>query len=180
VSSGTVTNRYGAKINDATGAGSIVNNIGIDVAALSKGSALNYAVQTEGGTPSSFGGDVRARRLSCQNATPFVNADAALSSSWGAGDSATVTGTDCGASITVTAGSAPAANPTVNLTWKDGQWKNASGTITPIVVAMRQDANAPGSATWILAATINGVTFTFTGTPVAGVTYSLEFVTLGR
>jgi len=53
--SGVVTNRYGVKILDMVG-GSLTNQYGLHVARLTKGATLNYAIFTEGATPSLFEG----------------------------------------------------------------------------------------------------------------------------
>ena len=186
INSGTVTNRYGVKINDVTGLGTVTNNYGIDVASLTRSSGANgnYAIVTEGATRSKFGGDIRGHRFTCAMSTVASNSNispAPSGSGWGSGAAvASVVGTDCGAFVSITAGASPTANPTLTFNFADGNWTNESGNITPIVVAMRQDANAPASATWTLVAGPDHVTFTFNGTPVSATTYALEFAVLGR
>jgi hypothetical protein len=56
--SGTTTNVYGSYVADASGAGTIVNQYGLYVAQLTKATTDNYAVYTNGTTPSYFGGNV--------------------------------------------------------------------------------------------------------------------------
>lgn len=57
-SAGTTTNVYGGYVADATGGGTVVNQYGFYVAQLSKGTTRNYAIYTDGNTPSYFGGAV--------------------------------------------------------------------------------------------------------------------------
>lgn len=54
---GNVARRYGVNILDPTGAAAIALNVGVFIAALSRGTA-NYAIYTNGHTPSHFGGNV--------------------------------------------------------------------------------------------------------------------------
>jgi hypothetical protein len=58
MSSGTVTNVQGLYIQDTTGAGTVTNQYGIYMDLLAKGSN-NYAIYTNGATPSYFGGSVQ-------------------------------------------------------------------------------------------------------------------------
>ena len=55
---GTITNAMGLNINDSAGTASVTNQYGVYVNTLTKGSALNYAIYTQGTTPSYFGGNV--------------------------------------------------------------------------------------------------------------------------
>jgi hypothetical protein len=58
VGSGTVTTSYGIDLRDATGAGVVQTQYGLRIASMSKGTVKNWAVYTEGATPSYFGGPV--------------------------------------------------------------------------------------------------------------------------
>lgn len=58
ISSGTVTTSFGVAVVDPVGAGAVVNNYGLYVGSLIKGSVRNYAIYTEGTTKSYFGGNV--------------------------------------------------------------------------------------------------------------------------
>jgi len=57
-SAGTTTNVYGGYVANATGAGTVVNQYGFYVSQLTKGTTRNYAIYTDGNTPSYFGGAV--------------------------------------------------------------------------------------------------------------------------
>lgn len=57
VTAGTVTNRYGLYFGDYTGAGAVTEQAAVYVEDLTK-AGTNYAIQTAGTTPSSFGGSV--------------------------------------------------------------------------------------------------------------------------
>jgi hypothetical protein len=58
MNAGSLVNHYGIDLRDATGAGTIQTQYGVRVASLSKGTVKNWAVYTEGATPSYFGGPV--------------------------------------------------------------------------------------------------------------------------
>lgn len=53
--SGTITDRYGVRINDATGSGTLTNQYGIYIANMAKGSTLNRAIQSLGGLSTHLG-----------------------------------------------------------------------------------------------------------------------------
>ncbi|WPU66037.1 hypothetical protein [Peredibacter starrii] len=54
----TITNAYGFYVENGAGTGSPINQFGLYVQALTKGSADNFAIYTSGGTKSYFGGNV--------------------------------------------------------------------------------------------------------------------------
>lgn len=58
VQSGTVTDRFSYWVADASGPGTLVNNYGLYVESLAKGTTLNYAIFTAGATPSYLGGSI--------------------------------------------------------------------------------------------------------------------------
>lgn len=58
VNSGQVTNSYGYWVGNASGAGAVRDQIGLYVGSLTKGTVSNYAIYTDGTTPSYFGGVV--------------------------------------------------------------------------------------------------------------------------
>lgn len=55
---GTTTNAYGHFVDNSDGAGTIVNQYGLYVNTLTKGTTNNYAIFTNGSTPSVFGGPI--------------------------------------------------------------------------------------------------------------------------
>ena len=55
ITAGTVTNRYGNKVNNPTGAGVITNNFGYYCDFLDRGSTKNFAFYSTGPTKNSFG-----------------------------------------------------------------------------------------------------------------------------
>lgn len=55
---GSITNRIGLRVTDTGGAGTVGNQYGVYVNELLKGSTTNYAIYTNGTTPSYFGGNV--------------------------------------------------------------------------------------------------------------------------
>ncbi len=58
-SGATITDVYGIRITDPTGAGAITNNYGIYIDSLAKGSSLDYAIYSAGtNTPSYFAGNI--------------------------------------------------------------------------------------------------------------------------
>jgi hypothetical protein len=107
--------------------------------------------------------------------TALVAGDFALHANWGAGATVTsVTGTDQGWNITVTAAGTPGASPTVILTFKDGTWTSA-----PIVISKM--VGGTGAITDLTdSATATAWTVTFNGTPVAGSTYVISGIAMGR
>lgn len=110
--------------------------------------------------------------------TAHVAGDYALSAGWGTTATVSaVSAKDTGGRVTIaSAGTGQGANPTVTLTWKDGTW-----TTAPAVVVARGEHVAPATATW--ESTTPGATtvvFTFLGTPVAGSSYILDFVAMGK
>jgi hypothetical protein len=86
---------------------------------------------------------------------------------------AAVLGTDSLFNVTIlSGGGAPAANPTVTFTFKDGTW-----TTQPICVPSRNDINAPITASWSVdraSSSATVVAFTFVGTPNTATNYNLS------
>lgn len=69
----TVTNGYGVRISDGAGAGTLVNQYGIKVDDMTKGSTLNYAIQTGKGTHS-FGDNTASTTIGFYGSTPIAQA----------------------------------------------------------------------------------------------------------
>lgn len=108
-------------------------------------------------------------------ATPIATTDVALSG-WGAGATvSTVTGNDNGGTITVTTSvlGTPGANPTVTLTFKDGQWDSPG----PVFLANQNDASTGLFGVVLSSATQTAGKITFVGTPTAltAATYVFNF-----
>jgi hypothetical protein len=173
----TVADAIGIRVLDATeGAGStITTQVGLKIDNQTKGAA-NYAILTGTGRHS-FGAKIEAPRVE-GTGTAHVAGDYALSAGWGNTASVSaVAARDTGGRVTVTCnGSGIGANPTVTLTFKDGTW-----TTIPAIVVSRGDATAPTTGFWALTTpSATAPVFTFVGTPVAGSTYTFDFVVMGK
>lgn len=119
------------------------------------------------------------RRLAASLGPTLVSGDFALSA--GFGTTATVSGiggagtaTDARGRFTVnSAGTGQAANPTITITFKDLAW-----TSTPFAIVSRNGGNqATVLPTW--SASTTTLTITFPGTPVAGESYTFEYILIG-
>lgn len=123
-------------------------------------------------------GNALYKRTKATQGTALVIGDVGtLSAGWGTTATVSaVSGTDAAGSITISSsGTGQAANPTFVLTYHDGTWTNS-----PIVVATRGDFNAPVAGFIHSGATATTVTFGFNGTPLAGSTYTVHFIAVGR
>lgn len=140
------------------------------------GAAANAASWLVGGGITTISGKWLAQRFQ-GSGTAHVAGDYALSGGWGTTASVSaVSAKDTGGRVTVTsAGTGQAANPTVTLTWKDGTW-----TTIPAVVASRGDSVNPSGPFGVTTPTATTCVFTFNGTPVAGSSYILDFVAMGK
>ena len=119
-------------------------------------------------------GEDRIPRIK-SSGTALVAGDFALGAGWGAGAAVSaVTGTDIGWQITITAAGVPAANAVATLTYKDGTWTNAPLCLTN----QNGGTGAILPVTCVPTATTN--VMTYNGIPVAGLTYILTGVTIGR
>ena len=70
VNAGTITNRYGLYFTEFSGAGAVTEQCGLYVEALTK-AGTNWAVKTDGATPSSFGGSVGVGGLTVEDGFLF-------------------------------------------------------------------------------------------------------------
>ena len=124
-----------------------------------------------------FSGTVTTARVSGVNGTAHVAGDYALSAGWGTTATVSaVSAKDAGGRVTIScSGTGQTANPTVTLTWKDGTW-----TTVPAVVASRGDLVVPSGPFLNSTPGATTVVFTFNGTPVAGNSYILDFVAMGK
>lgn len=99
-------------------------------------------------------------------------ADVALSAEWGTGPSLVVSGRDLRGSVTVTAGTTPAANPTITITFKR-QFSSA-----PFAIVKRGNSTSPFTEpVWTTSTT--QLVITFPATPVAGTAYRFDWVVIG-
>lgn len=108
-------------------------------------------------------GETWLKRLYLSKGTAVVNGDFALSAGWGSG--ATVAaqfGTDAGGYIQVTPGTGPSANPTITLTFHDGQWGVISGTTHPPTCFAAASDGTPVYPSTVYS---TSVTFTYKGMP---------------
>jgi hypothetical protein len=110
------------------------------------------------------------------NGSDLTTGNVVLSAGWGTTPVVTVTAKDQAARITIVCDNTAGASPTVTVTFADGTW-----TATPIIVPVRGDAAAPTTAYWRLKTpSVTAPVFEFVGTPVAGNTYIMDFIVMGR
>lgn len=116
-------------------------------------------------------------RLAATRGTALTTAKVGTLTGWGTTASVlSVGGTDSGGFINIqSAGTGQTGNPTFILTFADGTWTNA-----PTVIVCRGDGNTPSAAAFTFATSATTVTIGLQGTPVAGVAYTLYFITIGR
>ncbi len=75
--------------------------------------------------------------------------------------------------VTVTAGTSPAANPTITITFKGGAFPTA-----PFALVKRKDTNSPAAEPkWTTSTT--QLVITFPDTPVAGTAYTFAWHVIG-
>jgi hypothetical protein len=154
---GTLTNTYGLYIANQTGA-----------------VTGNYAIKTNTGLVD-FGDITLAKRFKASNGTALVAGDFALSAGWGSTAAiATITGTDQAFQGTITStGTGQAINPTLTLTFQNGTW-----TTVPIFVCS-QNGGTGALSFLTVAPTATTAVITYTGTPVAALTYIISCVGMG-
>ncbi len=119
------------------------------------------------------------KRLNANLGLNLVAGDFALSAGWGT--TATIsaiggagTSTDARGKFTInSSGTGQAANPTVTITFKDLAW-----VTTPVAFVGRNGGNQPSVLpTWAESATT--LVITFPGTPVAGESYTFQYIVIG-
>lgn len=117
-------------------------------------------------------------RFKATQGSALVTGDVGSLTGWGTTATVSaVTGRDSCGSITISSsGTGQAANASFVLTFHDGTWSTA-----PIPVALRGDSNAPTGGGVAAAASATVCTFVFlNGTPVAGTSYTFNFVFIGQ
>jgi hypothetical protein len=108
--------------------------------------------------------------------TALVAGDFAPDANWGAGASVgTITGTDQGFALTVTAAGVPGNNPITVFTFKDLTW-----TSSPIFVCGMGDAGTGAVGQVLTSTSATVLNITWVGLPVAGLTYQFKCVGIGR
>lgn len=139
-----------------------------------KGRVTGVTTQT---TAVTLSNDLDMRRLRTTQGTALVAGDFALSAGWGA--TASISNVLAGSKdqrgeFTVTAnGAGLAANPTITLTWKNGAWPSS-----PFAIVKRNGGTGANTEpTWVASATT--LTMTWPNTPVAGLTYTFDFMVMG-
>ncbi len=109
-------------------------------------------------------------------ATALASGDFSLSGGWGGSPTVgSIIGTDQGFTATITAGSSPAANPTVTLTFHDGAWPNA-----PVFTCSSASGGTGSPQLWLVSTTTTALTAVYNGTPSASATYPVTCVGIGR
>lgn len=115
-------------------------------------------------------------RIKANQGTAIVPGDVGSLVGWGTTATVSaVTGTDSACTISITSnGTGQAADATFTLTYHDGTW-----TADPIVVSGRLDGNVPAAAI-LVAPTPTTLVVLFNGVPVAGTTYTMSFISIGK
>lgn len=155
--SGCVRNH--ARVTNATNVGTLFNNF-----------------TTYRGNTYDEGVTAYFKRLATKAATDHVAGDYALSAGWGSTASiSAVSAVDNRGQFTVTsAGTGQGANPTITLTFKDGAYAGGK----PFFSIVRNGGDQL-TVTQSWTTTTTTLVITWAGTPVAGQTYTFEFVGVG-
>src|SRR5579864_826689 len=123
-------------------------------------------------------GNTNVKRIKANQGSALVVGDVGgLSAAWGSTASvSSVVGNDVAGQISILSnGTGQNINAAFTLTFHDGTW-----TTPPVCLAVRGDGFAPQGIMIANAATATNVNFFFNATPVAGTTYTLTFICMGR
>jgi len=123
-------------------------------------------------------GNTNVKRIKANQASSLVVGDVGgLTAAWGSTATvASVVGTDMAGYIDILSnGTGQNINAGFTLTFHDGTW-----TTPPVCLAVRGDGFAPQGIMIANAATATNVSFFFNAVPVAGTTYQLIFICMGR
>jgi len=123
-------------------------------------------------------GNTNVKRLKANQGSSLVVGDVGgLGAGWGSTASvSSVVGNDVIGQISITSnGTGQAVNAGLTLTFHDGTW-----TTAPICLAVRGDGFSPQGIMIANAATATNVSFFFNALPVAGTTYTLSFICVGK
>lgn len=145
------------------------------------GNAL-WDSQWNGSNFVTMGGDSRMKRIDASTgATAVVLGDVALSG-WGTGASVAIAAgsTDLAGTMTITAGTTPSANPTATLTYKDGAYKDSSGTNQSPFFMANWNTGSTGAAAQIgTSMTATTGVATYMALPVSTMVYVINWHTIG-
>jgi hypothetical protein len=123
-------------------------------------------------------GNTNVKRIKANQGSALVVGDiGGLSAAWGSTASvSSVVGNDVIGQISILSnGTGQNINAGFTLTFHDGSW-----TTPPICLAVRGDGFAPQGIMIANAATATNVSFFFNAVPVAGTTYTLNFICVGK
>lgn len=123
-------------------------------------------------------GNTNVKRIKANQGSALVVGDVGgLSAAWGSTASVSaVVGNDVAGQISILSnGTGQNVNAGFTLTFHDGTW-----TTPPICLAVRGDGFAPSGIMIANAATATNVNFFLNATPVAGTTYTVTFICMGR
>jgi len=145
-------------------------------------SALSAALKRNGtGLEARLGDDslytnFTARRLVCKSSALVVGDVSGITNFGTTATCSAVSGTDGSGTISIaSSGTGQAANGSFTLTFHDGTW-----TAAPVCVVSRGDGNGPNTASAAVTTNATTATFFFLGLPVAGTTYTFNFVCIGK
>lgn len=181
--SGTVLSYTGTEtLGVNTGTGGMLCLNGATSNAVSISTAVSGGIVDFGSScaQQSASANLGAKRLRLTGATTLVSGDFTLSGNWGTGPSIAITDAtskDAAHVVTVTAGTTPGANPTVQITFHDGSWTNVP------VCFMSQTGGTgalpTGSNMIVTARSATSYTWQWTGTPSAAATYEFTEICMG-
>jgi hypothetical protein len=123
-------------------------------------------------------GNTNVKRIKANQGSALVVGDVGgLTAAWGSTASvASVVGNDVIGQISILSnGTGQGINAGLTLTFHDGNW-----TTAPICLAVRGDGFSPQGIMIANAATATNVSFFFNAVPVAGTTYTLDFLCVGK
>jgi hypothetical protein len=123
-------------------------------------------------------GNTNLKRIKANQGSALVVGDVGgLSAAWGSTASvSSVVGNDVAGQISILSnGTGQNINACFTLTFHDGTW-----TTPPVCLGVRGDGFAPQGIMIANAATATNVSFFFNAVPVAGTTYTLTFICMGR
>lgn len=123
-------------------------------------------------------GNTNVKRIKANQGSALVVGDVGgLSAAWGSTASvSSVVGNDVAGQISILSnGTGQTVNAGLTLTFHDGTW-----TTPPVCLAVRGDGFSPQGIMIANAATATNVSFFFNAVPVAGTTYTLTFICIGR
>jgi hypothetical protein len=123
-------------------------------------------------------GNTNVKRIKANQGSALVVGDVGgLTAAWGSTASvSSVVGNDVIGQISILSnGTGQNINAGFTLTFHDGTW-----TTPPVCLAVRGDGFAPQGIMIANAATATNVSFFFNAVPVAGTTYTLTFICIGR